>query len=87
MQSVSGLVILLSIITKLTDVILVITPSEKTLPVRLNMDIITHLQEKLEPNLFTPRAVYDGRKNLFAAHPLRFANGDSQTVCSQFFLA
>ncbi|GLB33868.1 putative argonaute family protein [Lyophyllum shimeji] len=48
----------------------VISPSEKTLPARLNMDLIRELQEKVAPQLFTPRGVYDGRKNLFAAREL-----------------
>lgn len=55
----------------------VITPSEKTLPARLNMEIITHLQMHVAPEIFTPRAVYDGRKNLFAAATLRFPNGEN----------
>ncbi|KAL5488099.1 hypothetical protein ACEPAI_6207 [Sanghuangporus weigelae] len=55
----------------------VITPSEKTLPVRLNMDLIAQLQTHVAPNIFTPRAVYDGRKNLFAATTLRFPNGEN----------
>jgi eukaryotic translation initiation factor 2C len=59
----------------------VILPSEKTLPARLNMDLITALQTKVAPQIFTPRAVYDGRKNLFAARELRFAGGEkSQEV-------
>ncbi|EPQ59451.1 argonaute-like protein [Gloeophyllum trabeum ATCC 11539] len=50
----------------------VISPSEKTLPARLNMELITTLQLKVAANIFTPRAVYDGRKNLFAARELPF---------------
>ncbi|KAF8335043.1 argonaute-like protein [Cantharellus anzutake] len=49
-----------------------ILPSEKVLPARLNVEIIATLQEKIAPQVFTPRAVYDGRKNLFAAHTLPF---------------
>ncbi|KAH8113254.1 argonaute-like protein [Phellopilus nigrolimitatus] len=55
----------------------VITPSEKTLPARLNMDLITHLQTYVAPNVFSPKAVYDGRKNLFAASTLKFPNGEN----------
>ncbi|KAI0375597.1 argonaute-like protein [Pilatotrama ljubarskyi] len=50
----------------------VISPSEKTLPARLNMEIIERLQTVIAPEVFTPRAVYDGRKNMFAARPLPF---------------
>jgi eukaryotic translation initiation factor 2C len=53
----------------------VISPSEKTLPARLNMEIITHLQTIVAPGIFTPRAVYDGRKNIFAARELPFTDG------------
>ncbi|EIW82123.1 argonaute-like protein [Coniophora puteana RWD-64-598 SS2] len=48
----------------------VITPSEKTLPARLNMDLVEHLQTVHAPEVFTPRAVYDGRKNMFAPREL-----------------
>ncbi|KAK0206676.1 argonaute-like protein [Desarmillaria ectypa] len=50
----------------------VIMPSEKTLPARLNMELIRALQTTTAPAIFTPRAVYDGRKNLFAARELPF---------------
>ncbi|KAG7449147.1 argonaute-like protein, partial [Guyanagaster necrorhizus] len=50
----------------------VILPSEKTLPARLNMELIKELQTVTAPAIFTPRAVYDGRKNLFAARELPF---------------
>lgn len=57
------------------------SPSETGRPVRLNMAIIRRLQENVAPQVFTPRAVYDGRKNMFSASPLPFANDrDSQTV-------
>ncbi|KAF8165280.1 argonaute-like protein [Crassisporium funariophilum] len=54
----------------------VISPSEKTLPARLNMDIIKQLQTNTAPDIFTPRAVYDGRKNMFAIRELPFG-GDA----------
>lgn len=54
--------------------VVVILPSEKTLPARLNVEIITTLQKKVAPQIFTPRAVYDGRKNLFAARTLPFGD-------------
>ncbi|KAL5508298.1 hypothetical protein ACEPAH_5917 [Sanghuangporus vaninii] len=41
------------------------------------MDLIAHLQTHVAPDVFTPRAVYDGRKNLFAATTLRFPNGEN----------
>uniref|UniRef100_A0A8H8CLR0 Argonaute-like protein n=1 Tax=Psilocybe cubensis TaxID=181762 RepID=A0A8H8CLR0_PSICU len=49
-----------------------ISPSEKTLPARLNMDIIESLQFRIAPAIFTPRCVYDGRKNIFAVRELPF---------------
>lgn len=57
----------------------VISPSEKTLPARLNMEIIERMQTVISPQTFTPRAVYDGRKNMFAARQLPF--GTSGEVC------
>ncbi|EIW61996.1 argonaute-like protein [Trametes versicolor FP-101664 SS1] len=55
----------------------VISPSEKTLPARLNMEIIEKMQTAISPQTFTPRAVYDGRKNMFAARQLPFgASGE-----------
>ncbi|KAL5530679.1 hypothetical protein ACEPAF_6937 [Sanghuangporus sanghuang] len=41
------------------------------------MDLIAHLQTHVAPDIFIPRAVYDGRKNLFAATTLRFPNGEN----------
>jgi eukaryotic translation initiation factor 2C len=61
----------------------VISPSEKTLPARLNMEIITHLQTMIAPGIFTPPVVYDGRKNIFAPRELPFADG-VQEVCTPF---
>lgn len=58
----------------------IIRPDEKTLPARLNMEIIDRLQTKFAPQVFTPRAVYDGRKNLFAARELPFGEARSQEV-------
>ncbi|KAI5124926.1 hypothetical protein M0805_007353 [Coniferiporia weirii] len=54
----------------------VITPSEKVLPARLNMDLIKHLQDNVAPEIFKPKAVYDGRKNIFAASTLKFPSGE-----------
>ncbi|CCA66578.1 related to argonaute-like protein-Laccaria bicolor [Serendipita indica DSM 11827] len=64
---------------KITDKIIihydVIHPSEKTLPARLNFEIIEALQTKCYPQVFTPRAVYDGRKNMFASQIISFPSG------------
>ncbi|KAG6869248.1 hypothetical protein C0993_000001 [Termitomyces sp. T159_Od127] len=54
----------------------IIFPSEKTLPARLNMDIIRALQVNVAPQIFTPCGVYDGRKNFFAARELSFGGAD-----------
>ncbi|KAH9951622.1 argonaute-like protein [Amylocystis lapponica] len=56
----------------------VISPSEKTLPARLNMQLIERLQTVSAPQVFTPKAVYDGRKNMFAARKLPLGDSDSQ---------
>ncbi|KAJ7157556.1 argonaute-like protein [Mycena crocata] len=55
----------------------VISPSEKTLPARMTMDLIRRLQFYVAPQIFTPRCVYDGRKNLFSIRRLPF-DTDSQ---------
>ena len=54
------------------------------LPVKLNMALITALQKEIAPEIFTPRAVYDGRKNLFSVVPLQLTGpgGNSQEVCT-----
>ncbi|KAG9084746.1 hypothetical protein FRC06_003919, partial [Ceratobasidium sp. 370] len=48
-------------------------------PAKLNMDLIRVLQERIAPTVFTPRAVYDGQKNLFACRRLPLSGQDSQT--------
>ncbi|CAE6485724.1 unnamed protein product [Rhizoctonia solani] len=55
--------------------------SDKAMPVKWNQELIRVLQERIAPTVFTPRAVYDGRKNLFASRrlPLAGGDGDSQT--------
>lgn len=53
-------------------------PSEQTLPVRANMDVIRELQTKTAPEIFTPRCVYDGRKNMFSIRELPFTEGTAQ---------
>lgn len=42
------------------------------------MDIIKSLQTNAAPEIFTPRAVYDGRKNMFAVRELPFGETGSQ---------
>ena len=44
------------------------------------MEIIKRLQTEVAPNVFTPRAAYDGRKNLFAARELPFGPTGTQEV-------
>jgi eukaryotic translation initiation factor 2C len=44
------------------------------------MDLIDKLQTKIAPNDFKPRAVYDGRKNLFAPRELPFGGAISKEV-------
>ncbi|KAI5983309.1 argonaute-like protein [Pisolithus marmoratus] len=56
----------------------VISPSEKTLPARLNMDLVNHLMRVEAVDIFTPPAVYDGRKNMFAPRELRLGPNGSQ---------
>ncbi|CAL1700780.1 unnamed protein product [Somion occarium] len=55
-----------------------ISPSEHTLPARLNMELIVKLQERDHPEIFTPRGVYDGRKNMFSVKRFPFEN-DTRT--------
>lgn len=49
--------------------------SELTLPIRVTFELIKRLQLNVAPNVFSPRGVYDGRKNFFTARALSF--GDS----------
>ncbi|KAG9088958.1 hypothetical protein FRC06_001770, partial [Ceratobasidium sp. 370] len=52
---------------------------DRVMPAKFNMDLIRVLQERIAPTVFTPRAVYDGRKNLFACRRLPLSGQDSQT--------
>lgn len=61
-------------------VVVVISPSEKVLPAALNFEIIKTLQTVIAPNVFTPRGVYDGRKNMFSA--AKYSFGDAGEVGS-----
>jgi hypothetical protein len=44
------------------------------------MDIINELQNRVDPHTFTPRAVYDGRKNLFSIRLLPFGEDNTREV-------
>jgi len=47
------------------------------------MELIKQLQTVVAPQIFTPRAVYDGRKNMFTIHDLPFGSTGSREVqCS-----
>lgn len=46
------------------------------------MALIKTLQTQVAPQIFTPRAVYDGRKNMFAIRELPFGGSSSQEVLS-----
>ena len=61
-----------------TRMLSVISPSEHTLPVRVNMQLIDRLQTVFAPQVFTPRAAYDGRKNLFSIVEYPFPNGSQE---------
>ncbi|KAF5361966.1 hypothetical protein D9756_002190 [Leucocoprinus leucothites] len=52
-----------------------ITPESDS--VKFNMKVIRYLQTHVDPDTFTPRAVYDGRKNMFAARVLPLGTEDS----------
>ena len=54
--------------------------SAKRYPIPLNFDIIRALQERIAPAMFTPKGVYDGRKNFFSTSYYSF--GDSEKVVS-----
>ncbi|KDQ12775.1 hypothetical protein BOTBODRAFT_112494 [Botryobasidium botryosum FD-172 SS1] len=43
---------------------------DKALPARFNLELITMLQTQVAPQIFTPRVVYDGRKNIFSTNRL-----------------
>ncbi|KAL1743740.1 Piwi domain-containing protein [Schizophyllum fasciatum] len=53
----------------------VIRPDEKALPLKVNMALIERLQKHVALDIFTPPAVYDGRKNMFAIRELPFPGG------------
>uniref|UniRef100_D8PXF5 Argonaute-like protein n=1 Tax=Schizophyllum commune (strain H4-8 / FGSC 9210) TaxID=578458 RepID=D8PXF5_SCHCM len=48
--------------------------SEKTLPIRRNMELFKQLQNEIAPNVFTDKVSYDGRKNAYASYRLNIPN-------------
>lgn len=54
-------------------------PSEQKLPLAMTVKIMERLQNSVAPDVFTPRVVYDGRKNVFAMQALSF---EQRTVSS-----
>ncbi|KAF9460917.1 argonaute-like protein [Collybia nuda] len=46
--------------------------SSTTLPARFNGELIKKLQTEVAPSVFTPKVVYDGRKNIFSTRLLPF---------------
>ncbi|GJJ07624.1 hypothetical protein Clacol_001828 [Clathrus columnatus] len=55
----------------------IIAPAEKNLPARLNLEIIKQLQNS-NTQIFQPKAVYDGRKNMFAIRALPLQGTDAK---------
>ena len=49
------------------------------------MDLIKQLQTVVAPQIFTPRGVYDGRKNIFAAREFPF--GETRTKEASIILS
>jgi eukaryotic translation initiation factor 2C len=49
------------------------------------MVLVKKLQMEVATQIFTPPAVYDGRKNMFAARELPLGATHAKTVGSQFF--
>ena len=47
------------------------------------MKLIQHMQ-RLHTDVFTPQAVYDGKKNMFAPRRLPLGATNSQEVCHMF---
>jgi eukaryotic translation initiation factor 2C len=47
------------------------------------MELIKKLQNDVAPQVFTPHAVFDGRKNMFAARVLPLGPANAATVGNQ----
>ena len=48
------------------------------------MELIARLQSEIAPEVFTPRAVYDGRKNMFAPRVLPLGDTGTKDVRRAF---
>lgn len=46
----------------------------------MNMELVRQLQTTVAPQIFTPRAVYDGRKNVFSVRELPFGPEGTKEV-------
>lgn len=44
------------------------------------MELIKKLQVEVAPQVFTPRAVFDGKKNMFTARELSLGSTNAATV-------
>ncbi|KAG9103624.1 pre-mRNA-splicing factor cwc22 [Ceratobasidium sp. 370] len=53
---------------------------DRALPARANVETMKTLQERLEPNLFSPKGAYDGRKNLFTTKRLALGDNNTRTL-------
>lgn len=60
----------------MADIPSVVSPERSA---KLNLELVKVLQVQ-ETGIFTPRAVYDGRKNLFSARLLPLGDTDSREV-------
>jgi eukaryotic translation initiation factor 2C len=81
-SGVVGAYSLLRSFTCLLTTLIVIGGAENKNPARLNNEIMQSLQNHTAPGIFTPKVVYDGRKNAFAPRKLPFANNaEYQEVC------
>ena len=47
------------------------------------MELVKKLQTEVAPAVFTPRAVFDGRKNMFAARVLPLGPTHAATVSNR----
>ncbi|KAB5595488.1 Argonaute-like protein [Ceratobasidium theobromae] len=73
LYSIICLYIVGSEIESLTQVALDVGDNAK--PIKWNHKLIKILQEFVAPDIFIPRAVYDGRKNMYASRRLPFPGG------------
>jgi hypothetical protein len=65
---------------------LAITPD--TLPARVNGELIKKLQTEVAPTVFSPKVVYDGRKNIFSTRLLPLgASNTAEVLIPALYLA